>query len=312
MAGLTAPVVGKAGKPVPLVEDMFGLPVNQPLLHEVVKAEAAARRQGTHSSKTRGMVRGGGAKPYRQKGTGRARQGTIRAPQFKGGGVVFGPTPRSHAVKVNRKAARKARAIGLSQHARAGSLAVFDASTFAAPRTKDALALIADWRKERPLVVCVSLGEADAALSFRNIPACRRGRAARARGHRPPVGAQPARLARSARAAVVLGSRGGGGVVSSITSNPGQVILAPVVSEKSYGLIAGNRFTFRVAKSAHKIQVRQAIEELFNVKVVDVKIISVPAKPKRRGANVGARGGYKKAIVVLRDGDTIELFEGAH
>jgi large subunit ribosomal protein L23 len=100
--------------------------------------------------------------------------------------------------------------------------------------------------------------------------------------------------------------------VSSITSNPGQVILAPVVSEKSYGLIAGNRFTFRVAKGAHKIQVRQAIEELFNVKVVDVKIISVPAKPKRRGANVGARGAYKKAIVVLRDGDTIELFEGAH
>jgi large subunit ribosomal protein L23 len=100
--------------------------------------------------------------------------------------------------------------------------------------------------------------------------------------------------------------------VSSITSNPGQVILAPVVSEKSYSLIATNRYTFRIAKSAHKIQVRQAVEELFNVKVIDVKIISVPARPKRRGTHVGTRAGYKKAIVVLRDGDTIELFEGAH
>jgi large subunit ribosomal protein L4 len=149
---------------------MFGLELNQPLLHEVVKAEAAARRAGTHAAKTRGQVRGGGAKPYRQKGTGRARQGTIRAPQFRGGGSVFGPSPRSYSVKVNRKAARKARAIGLSQHAAAGTLGVFDATTFTAPRTKDALSLIAGWNDGRPLVVCVSLGEADAALSFRNLP----------------------------------------------------------------------------------------------------------------------------------------------
>jgi large subunit ribosomal protein L4 len=169
MAALTAPILGGTKK-AKLVDEMFGLELNQPLLHEVVKAEAAARRQGTSSAKTRGQVRGGGAKPYRQKGTGRARQGTISAPQFRGGGAVFGPTPRSYAVKVNRKAARKARAIGLSQHARAGSIGVFDASTFTAPKTKDALALIADWRSARPLVVCVSLGEADAALSFRNLP----------------------------------------------------------------------------------------------------------------------------------------------
>ena len=155
---------------VDLSEALFAAPINAAVLHQVVTAQLAGRRTGTHDTKTRGEVRGGGAKPYRQKGTGRARQGTIRAPQFKGGGVVFGPTPRSYAVKVNRKAARKARAIGLSQHARAGSLGVFDASTFTAPRTKDALALIADWRTARPLVVCVSLGEADAALSFRNIP----------------------------------------------------------------------------------------------------------------------------------------------
>jgi len=155
---------------VELSEALFAAPVNAAVLHQVVTAQLAGRRTGTHDTKTRGEVKGGGKKPYRQKGTGRARQGTIRAPQFRGGGAVFGPTPRSYAVKVNRKAARKARAIGLSQHARAGSIGVFDASTFTAPRTKDALALIADWRTARPLVVCVSLGEADAALSFRNIP----------------------------------------------------------------------------------------------------------------------------------------------
>ena len=100
--------------------------------------------------------------------------------------------------------------------------------------------------------------------------------------------------------------------MTSITTDPGQVILAPVVSEKSYALIADGRYTFRIAKSAHKIQVRQAIESLFDVKVIDVKIVNVRAKPKRRGTHLGTRAGYKKAIVVLRDGDTIELFEGAH
>ena len=100
--------------------------------------------------------------------------------------------------------------------------------------------------------------------------------------------------------------------MTSITTDPGQVILAPVVAEKSYSLIEQGRYTFRIAKSAHKIQVRQAIEALFDVKVIDVKIVNVRAKPKRRGAHIGTRAGYKKAIVVLRDGDTIELFEGAH
>jgi large subunit ribosomal protein L4 len=169
MAGLTAPVLG-GKKTVALADETFGLEVNGPLLHEVVKAEQAAHRAGTHATKTRGQVRGGGVKPYRQKGTGRARQGTIRAPQFRTGGVVFGPSPRSYAVKVNRKAARKARAIALSQHANAGSLGVFDASSFSAPKTKDAIALVGGWRTELPLLVVVALGEFEAALSFRNLP----------------------------------------------------------------------------------------------------------------------------------------------
>jgi len=93
--------------------------------------------------------------------------------------------------------------------------------------------------------------------------------------------------------------------------HPNEVLLAPVVSEKSYGYIGQNKYTFRVHPDAHKTQVRQAVEELFDVKVEAVNIVKVPAKPKRRGLSKGTRPGWKKAIVKLQAGDTIELFEGA-
>jgi large subunit ribosomal protein L23 len=92
---------------------------------------------------------------------------------------------------------------------------------------------------------------------------------------------------------------------------PNEILLAPVVSEKSYGGLADRRYTFKVHQHAHKTQVRQAIEELFDVKVAHVNIVAVPAKPKRRGAIKGVRPGWKKAIVQLREGHTIEIFEGA-
>jgi large subunit ribosomal protein L23 len=93
--------------------------------------------------------------------------------------------------------------------------------------------------------------------------------------------------------------------------HPGEVLIAPVVSEKSYGQIAQNRYTFKVHQDAHKTQVRQAVEELFDVKVLKVAIIKVQAKPKRRGAFKGIRPGWKKAVVQLKAGDSIEIFEGA-
>ena len=93
--------------------------------------------------------------------------------------------------------------------------------------------------------------------------------------------------------------------------HPGEVLIAPVVSEKSYGQIAQNRYTFKIHQDAHKTQVRQAVEELFDVKVVAVNIVQMPAKPKRRGVHSGTRPGWKKAIVELKPGDTIEIFEGA-
>ena len=93
--------------------------------------------------------------------------------------------------------------------------------------------------------------------------------------------------------------------------HPNEVLLAPVVSEKSYSLIVDRKYSFRVHKDAHKTQIRQAVEELFAVKVARVNIVAVPAKPKRRGMHRGTRPGWKKAVVQLREGDTIEIFEGA-
>jgi large subunit ribosomal protein L4 len=151
-----------------LDETVFGAPFNGPLVHEVVVAELAARRQGTHATRTRGMVRGGGAKPWRQKGTGRARAGTSRSPLWTGGGAVFGPSPRHYVVKVNKKARKAALRSALSIHAERESLAALDAAAFDAPSTKRAAELLADRLGGSVLVVLTPEQEL-AAKSFRNL-----------------------------------------------------------------------------------------------------------------------------------------------
>ena len=165
-----APVLGGASrKPLALDETAFGARFNGPLLHESVRAELAARRRGTAATKTRGLVSGGNSKPWRQKGTGRARAGSTRAPNFSGGGAVFGPHPRSYTFKVNRKERRAALRSALSLHAQRGSIAILDASGFAAPSTKAAAALLADWGRPGTTLVVVGAQEREAGLSFRNI-----------------------------------------------------------------------------------------------------------------------------------------------
>jgi large subunit ribosomal protein L4 len=162
-----APMLGGTGK-LELDADVFGAPFNGPLVHECVVAELAARRQGTHATKTRGMVRGGGAKPWRQKGTGRARAGSSRSPLWTGGGTVFGPSPRHYIVKVNRKARRAALRAVLALHAERGSLFGVDASAFEAPSTKQAAGLLAEARRGATLLVLTE-DEAAVAKSFRNL-----------------------------------------------------------------------------------------------------------------------------------------------
>src|SRR5215467_16066965 len=134
---------GKAGANVQLPDEIFGAKVNIPLIHQVVVAQEAAARQGTHATKVRGEVRGGGRKPYRQKGTGRARQGSIRAPQFTGGGTVHGPVPRSYEQKTPKKMKAAALRGALSDRARHGLVQVVDGFVDGAePKTRDALAVL--------------------------------------------------------------------------------------------------------------------------------------------------------------------------
>jgi large subunit ribosomal protein L4 len=147
---------------------VFEAPFNGPLVHEVVVAELAARRRGTHATKTRGMVSGGGAKPWRQKGTGRARAGSSRSPVWTGGGTVFGPSPRHYTVKVNRKARRAALRAALSLHAERGSIHLLDPTEFDEPSTKRAAELLED-RRGGSVLVALADGDLTAAKSFRNL-----------------------------------------------------------------------------------------------------------------------------------------------
>jgi large subunit ribosomal protein L4 len=160
---------GKRSKDVTLTEDVFAVEVKPHLIHETVRAEAAAARAGTQAAKSRGLVAGGRAKPWRQKGTGRARAGTTRAPQWTGGGVAFAPQPRSYKLKVNRKARRSALRGALSNLAGRSALAVIDASGFKEPSTRAAADLVGGWGKELPLVVIAQPEEEAVVKSFRNL-----------------------------------------------------------------------------------------------------------------------------------------------
>jgi large subunit ribosomal protein L4 len=138
-------------------------------VHEAVRAELNAARAGTRGAKSRGLVAGGRSKPWRQKGTGRARQGTTRAPQWKGGGVAFPPGQRDFSVKVNRRVKRAALRAALAAHVAEGTLAVVDSSGFSEPSTKSAAAFLEQWAKQKPVVLVVDEDEEALEKSFRNL-----------------------------------------------------------------------------------------------------------------------------------------------
>jgi large subunit ribosomal protein L4 len=168
VAAPKAPVLGSQ-KTVTLEEGVFAVEVKPHLVHETVVAEQNEARAGTRAAKSRGMVAGGRAKPWRQKGTGRARAGTTRAPHWTGGGVAFPPTPRSFGGKVNRKARKAAMRGALSAHAQGGTLGVVDPSAFDAPSTKAAIDLLGKWGKDMPLLVVAQPEEEALIKSFRNL-----------------------------------------------------------------------------------------------------------------------------------------------
>ena len=168
-AAPSAPRLGGQGS-VKLPADIFSEPFHNAVVYEAVRAEQLARRRGTASTRTRAQVSGGGAKPWRQKGTGRARAGSIRMPHWTGGGVAFGPTPRDYTVKVNRRARRRALRAALSVHARRGSVAVVDASSYAEPSTKSAAQALDSLEEARKVLMLLGGDETACAKSFRNIP----------------------------------------------------------------------------------------------------------------------------------------------
>ncbi|HET9937664.1 MAG TPA: 50S ribosomal protein L4 [Gaiella sp.] len=169
MAAPKAPVIGGSkASDVSLDEAVFAVELKPHLVHETVRAELNAARAGTKGTKSRGLVAGGRSKPWRQKGTGRARAGTTRAPHWTGGGVAFAPGMRSFEVKVNRKARRSAFKGVLSNHAADGTLAILDGSGFESPSTKQAAEVLAGFG-ERPTLVVVTEDEELLIKSFRNL-----------------------------------------------------------------------------------------------------------------------------------------------
>ncbi|PWV94333.1 large subunit ribosomal protein L4 [Paenibacillus cellulosilyticus] len=155
---------------VELADSVFGIQPNAHVLHSAVLLQQAAERRGTHKTKGRSEVRGGGRKPWKQKGTGRARQGSIRAPQWVGGGTVFGPTPRSYAFKLPRKVRRLAIKSALSSKVIGNEIVVLDQLTLAAPKTKEFAAILNNLKVARKALVVTANYEDNVALSARNIP----------------------------------------------------------------------------------------------------------------------------------------------
>ena len=170
MASVTMRTInGTEAGAVELDDATFGIEPNTAVMHQVVTAQLAARRSGTQSTKTRAEVRGGGAKPWRQKGTGRARHGSIRSPQWRGGGVALGPKPRSYAQKTPKKMIQLALRSALSDRAAEGNVVVVDAWGFAAPRTKDAVAALVALGVEGRVLVVADRDDTNTWKSFANL-----------------------------------------------------------------------------------------------------------------------------------------------
>lgn len=163
-------ITGAQTGEVELNDNVFGVEVNMPVMHQAVVMQLANQRHGTHATKTRGLVRGGGKKPWKQKGTGRARAGSIRSPLWVGGGTVFGPQPRSHAIAMPRKARRLAIKSALSDKVNNGELLVVDQISFEQPKTKSVIKMLTDFNAAEQKALIITEGDETIEKSARNIP----------------------------------------------------------------------------------------------------------------------------------------------
>ena len=305
---------------VDLPAEIFDVQTNIPLIHQVVVAQQAAARQGTHATKTRGEVRGGGRKPYKQKGTGRARQGSTRAPQFAGGGIVHGPQPRDYDQRTPKKMKAAALRGALSDRARNGRIHVVERLVAGdKPSTKDALrrarrrspsapnVLVVLERADdaRPGSRCATLAEVHV-LARRPAQHLRRARAPTTwSSPRPRYEAFLAGRRQAARPRKAAANRAEAADVPNATSgvtaahedesdkDHRDVLIAPVVSEKSYGLLDENKYTFLVRPDANKTEIKIAVEKVFDVKVTSVNTHQPPGQDASHPVRPGQAQGHQ-------------------
>ena len=339
-------VAGRKAGTVALDEATFAIQPNVPVMHQVVTAQLANRRAGTHSTKTRSEVRGGGAKPYRQKGTGRARQGSTNSPQFSGGGIALGPKPRSYRQRTPKKMIKLALRSALSDRASEDKIVVVDSWGLDAPKTKDAVQALTTLGVEGRVLVVLDREDTNAALSFRNVPGVQIIHSGELNAYdvlcndyivftKASLEAVNGDASANAESTDAMESPSvSAGTAASVTSttaegsasdeadpsessseeekmkDPRDIILAPVVSEKSYALMETGVYTFKVHPSARKPEIRDAVESIWGVEVYSVNTLNRPGKRRRtRGTNrTGSKPGVKHAIVTLSAGE-IPLFE---
>ena len=288
---------------IDLGEAAFGGQADTGLVWEAVVQENAAARRGTHSTKTRGEVRGSGRKPWRQKGTGRARVGEIRNPLWRTGGTVFGPQPRSYAYSLPKKVVRRALRAALVQKLHDGAVTVVDQLSVDEPKTRQAVELLAGLDVAGSALLVDRKSGEHLKLAVRNLSKVRvvdsNQVTARDVAGRGP---DPHDTGRGGA------SREGVGIVKQT-----DVIRRAIVTEKSSVMMEDRQILlFEVAMSATKVDVRTAVERLLGVKVADVRTAISHGKMKRQGRFVGQRPDWKKAYVRLKPGEKLpEFLEGS-
>ncbi len=288
---------------IELSDSIFAVPVNEHLVHQAVVAQLANKRQGTQKAKTRSEVRGGGRKPWRQKGTGHARQGSIRAPQWTGGGVVFAPTPRDYSVKMNKKEKQLAMKSVLTSKVNESKFIVLDELKLAEIKTKQIKAVLDNLKVEKALIVTKEKDDV-VVKSANNLPKV------------ATTALNNINVYDILKYIQLLYKRGScsnrGGIRIMADLKYYDVILKPVVTEKSMTAMGEKKYTFYVNPDATKTQVKEAVERMFEgAKVAKVNTMNLNGKKKRRGMVYGRTAAKKKAIVQLtQDSADIQIFEG--
>ena len=289
---------GKEVDSIELNDSIFGVEINEHLVHMAVLQQLANNRQGTQKAKTRSEVRGGGRKPWRQKGTGHARQGSTRSPQWTGGGVVFAPVPRDYSFKLNKKEKRAALKSVLTSKVAENKFVVVDELKLDEIKTKKFVQVMDNLKVEKALVVLNDM-DTNVIASAANIPTVKTAQT------------NELNVFDALKYDKVVVTKAGGVCIMANVQYY-DVILKPVVTEKSMNAMAEKKYTFLVHPDANKTMIKEAVERMFEgTKVAKVNTMNCEGKNRRRGMVTGKTAKTKKAIVQLtEDSKDIEIFAG--